>query len=116
MQVMHNFWQLLVNTLLYVVGCSLASTFVPCITAYAVAKFPEKKMSSILYGTVLVTMMIPIVGSYMVVQGQVSSADSLGTAIARAAATIIIIIPVVLLSAFCQKFLVKSISRSGMAN
>lgn len=65
MQTMHNFWQLLVNTLLYVVGCSLAATFVPCITAYAVAKFPEKKMSSIIYGTVLVTMMIPIVGSYM---------------------------------------------------
>ena len=63
-QEMHNFWQMLINTLLYVVGCSFASTIVPCITAYAVAKFPQKKMSSIIYGTVIAVMMIPIVGSY----------------------------------------------------
>ena len=64
MQEQHNFWQMLVNTLLYVVGCSFVATFVPCITAYVTAKFPEKKMSSIVYGAVIVTMMIPIVGSY----------------------------------------------------
>lgn len=60
----HNFWRMTGNTLLYVGGCSLASTFVPCLTAYAVAKFPQKKMSSIIYATVLAVMMIPIVGSY----------------------------------------------------
>lgn len=63
-QEMHGFGQMLVNTLLYVGGCAFVSTFIPCITAYATAKFPEKKMSSIIYGVVIVTMMIPIVGSY----------------------------------------------------
>ncbi len=63
-QEMQGFWQMLANTLLYVGGCSFTATFVPCITAYATAKFPEKKMSSVIYGTVLLAMMIPIVGSY----------------------------------------------------
>lgn len=61
---MHNFWQMLLNTILYVGGCAFTATFIPCITAYATAKFPEKKMSSIIYGIVILAMMIPIVGSY----------------------------------------------------
>lgn len=63
-QEMHNFWQMLVNTLLYVGGSALAATLIPCVTAYATARFPQKKMSSIIYGAVILTMMIPIVGSY----------------------------------------------------
>ncbi|MBQ2986626.1 MAG: carbohydrate ABC transporter permease [Tyzzerella sp.] len=63
-QVFHGFWQMFLNTILYVGGCSLTATLIPCITAYATAKFPQKKMSSIIYGIVIVTMMIPIVGSY----------------------------------------------------
>lgn len=71
---------------------------------------------STLYFTSKTTLPMRVLGSYMVIKGQVSSTDPLGTAIARAAATIIIIIPIVILSTFCQKFLVRSISRSGMAN
>ncbi len=63
-QVFHGFWQMFLNTILYVGGCSLTATLIPCITAYATAKFPQKKMSSIIYGIVIITMMIPIVGSY----------------------------------------------------
>ena len=63
-QTEQGFWQMLGNTILYVGGSALTSTIVPCITAYATAKFPQKKMSSIIYGAVIVTMMIPIVGSY----------------------------------------------------
>lgn len=63
-QTEHGFWQMLVNTVLYVGGSAVVSTAVPCITAYTTAKFPQKKMSSIIYGAVIVTMMIPIVGSY----------------------------------------------------
>lgn len=63
-QEFHGFWQMCLNTILYVGGCSLTATLIPCITAYATAKFPQKKMSSIIYGVVIVTMMIPIVGSY----------------------------------------------------
>lgn len=54
---------MLVNTLQYVIGSALASTIVPCLVAYVVAKFPNK-VSKILYAIVLVTMIIPIVGSY----------------------------------------------------
>lgn len=63
-QELHGFWQMVLNTILYVGGCTIASTVVPCVTSYAVAKFPEKKMSSIIYGVVIAVMMIPIVGSY----------------------------------------------------
>lgn len=64
LQEFHGFWKMFLNTILYVGGSALAATFIPCITAYATAKFPEKKMSSIINGLVIATMMIPIVGSY----------------------------------------------------
>lgn len=63
-QEQHGFWQMFVNTILYVGGSATTATLIPCITAYAIAKFPHKKMSSIIYGIVIVTMMIPLVGSY----------------------------------------------------
>lgn len=62
-QVQQNFWQLLLNTLLYVVGSSFVATLVPCIVAYVTSKFPGK-FSSIIYAVVIAVMMIPIVGSY----------------------------------------------------
>ena len=49
-------------SLLYAGGCSFAATFVPCITAYACARF-KYKFSRIVYNTVIIVMMIPIVGS-----------------------------------------------------
>ena len=54
---------MLYNTLMYVVGSSLMSTVVPCMVAYVVAKFPNK-VSKVLYGIVVLTMIIPIIGSY----------------------------------------------------
>ncbi|MBQ6825435.1 MAG: carbohydrate ABC transporter permease [Clostridia bacterium] len=45
-----------------------------------------------------------------------STQDVLGTAIARHTAIIIAIIPLLLMYAFCQKSLVRSIARSGLAN
>lgn len=74
-QEMHSFWQMLVNTLLYVIGSALASTLIPCITAYATAKFPRKRMSAIIYSVVIVTMMIPVVGSY---PAEISMLQNLG--------------------------------------
>ena len=44
------------------------------------------------------------------------NADMLGTNIARNAASMLIIIPLLILFGFCQKMLVKSIALSGMAN
>lgn len=50
------------NTILYAVGSSLTGTIVPYITAYCCARF-KYKFSKVLYTTVLIVMMIPIVGS-----------------------------------------------------
>ena len=50
------------NSILYAMGCAFLTTTCQCITAYAVKEFPCK-FSSILYGIVIATMLIPIVGS-----------------------------------------------------
>ena len=50
------------NTLLYASGCALASTIVPCLSAYACARF-NYKFSKFMHTLVIVVMMIPIVGS-----------------------------------------------------
>ena len=54
---------MLYNTAMYVVGSAFLSTIVPCIMAYAVAKF-QFRLNKVIYSIVLVTMMIPIVGAY----------------------------------------------------
>ncbi len=54
--------EMLLNTILYAGGCSFFRTLSCCIVAYACARF-SYKACSIIYGTVLVTMMLPIVGS-----------------------------------------------------
>lgn len=112
----------------YIDGASIARTFITIVlpnaknmmlTVFLFAfcwQWTDTDFSSLYFSSKTTLAMRPLVGSYMVVKGQVISTDPLGTAIARTAATFIIIIPVVILSAFCQKFLVRSISRSGMAN
>lgn len=60
----HGIVRMLVDTLLYAGGAALVATLVPCITAYVTAKFPQKKMSGLIYAIVIATMIIPIVGSY----------------------------------------------------
>ena len=57
------FENMLLNTVLYVVVGAFLLAFVPCIMAYVTAKFPNF-FSSIITGIVIVTMIIPIVGSY----------------------------------------------------
>ena len=52
----------LVNTLIYSIGSAFVKTLVPCLAAYACARF-EFKTSKIVYTAVLVAMMIPVVGS-----------------------------------------------------
>ncbi|MBE5747946.1 MAG: carbohydrate ABC transporter permease [Clostridiales bacterium] len=54
--------RLYLNSILYAGGCGFAATFVPCIAAYACARFPYK-FSRIMHTTVIIVMMIPIVGS-----------------------------------------------------
>ncbi len=54
--------EMLLNTVLYVLGCGFISTMIPFITAYLVTKYPYK-LSKIVYVFVIVAMAIPIVGA-----------------------------------------------------
>ena len=47
---------------LYAGGCALTATFIPCITAYACARF-NYKFSRFMHTLVIIVMMIPVVGS-----------------------------------------------------
>ena len=51
-----------VNSFLYAGGCAIVATMVPCVMAYLVARY-RYRFGKIVYGIVLVTMAIPIVGS-----------------------------------------------------
>ena len=50
------------NSFLYAGGCAIVATMVPCVMAYLVARY-RFKLGKVVYGIVLVTMAIPIVGS-----------------------------------------------------
>ncbi len=112
----------------YVDGSSIPRTFFSIvlpitrgmlITVFMFAfcwQWMDTEFSSLYFTSKTTLAMRPVVGSYMVIKGQVSTTDPFGTAIARSAAAMIIIIPVVLLAMVCQKFLVRSISQSGLAN
>ncbi len=52
------FW----NSILYAGGCAIVNTMVPCVMAYLVARY-NYYLGKIVYGIVLATMAIPIVGS-----------------------------------------------------
>jgi len=54
--------KMMLYTLLYAGGCAFASTFVPCITAYVTSRF-DYKFNKVIYTTVIVAMVLPIVGS-----------------------------------------------------
>ena len=53
---------MLINTLLYALGGAFIQTLVPCIVAYAVTRF-NFKFNSVIKGIVIVTMILPIIGS-----------------------------------------------------
>lgn len=55
-------WKLYANGILYALGCAFAQTLVACVTAYFCARY-KYKFSKMMYATVLVVMIIPIVGS-----------------------------------------------------
>lgn len=54
--------EMFLNSILYAGGCALVNTMVPCVVAYLVARY-DYALGKIVYGIVLVTMAIPIVGS-----------------------------------------------------
>ncbi len=55
-------WEMYGYSVLYAFGCAFFNTLVPCITAYLCARF-KYKFSRAMHTAVLVTMVIPVVGS-----------------------------------------------------
>lgn len=55
-------YEMFLNSLLYAVGCAFTSTLVPCIAGYVTAKY-NYKFSKVMTWTVIITMIVPIVGS-----------------------------------------------------
>ena len=54
--------QMFLYSMLYALGSATAATIIPCVTAYACARFPFK-FSKVLYTIVIVAMIIPTVGN-----------------------------------------------------
>ncbi len=54
--------EMFLNSILYAVGCAIASALIPCITAYLCACY-DYFLSKVIYVVVIVTMVLPIVGS-----------------------------------------------------
>lgn len=53
----------IIYSIIYSLSCALSATIVCCITAYATSKFPFKKINAVIYNIVIITMIMPIVGS-----------------------------------------------------
>jgi len=68
-------WIQAVYSVIYALGCALASATVCCIVAYATSKFPYKRINGIIFNIVIVTMVLPIVGS---LPSELNVARSLG--------------------------------------
>ena len=57
------FPELLTNSFIYSVGCAVIQNIVSCVVAYLCAKYSHRKMTKVIYGIVIVTMILPICGS-----------------------------------------------------
>ena len=66
--------EMFINSILYAVGCAFVSTLVPCITAYLCACY-DYFLSKVIYVVVIVTMVLPIVGS---LPAEIRMANTLG--------------------------------------
>ena len=58
----YTLWSMALNTIAYAVGCSLSKVIVTCVVAYLCARY-DKQFSKIVYNVVIITMIVPIVGS-----------------------------------------------------
>ncbi len=54
--------QQFMHSILYAGGCMVTATLTPCLTAYATSRY-DYKSSKIIYNTVIVAMILPIVGA-----------------------------------------------------
>lgn len=54
---------MVVNSLMYAIGCSIISTMTNCVVAYVVARYSHFRFTKWIYAFVVFTMVMPIVGS-----------------------------------------------------
>ena len=57
-----GFFEMMFNSVVYSVLCTITHTLVPCVTAYCVAKY-NFKFSKIVYTIVVVTLILPTIGN-----------------------------------------------------
>lgn len=57
------FTRMFLYSVLYAGGCALATTVTTCVMSYASARFPQYKLSKVIYYIVVVCMILPVVGS-----------------------------------------------------
>lgn len=62
------------NSIAYSLGCTIVQTGVTCVTAYTTSRF-DFKFDKVIYNTVIITMIMPIVGS---LPSELRLADALG--------------------------------------
>lgn len=79
-------------------------------------QWTDVRFSSLYFSSQKTLAQIPTTGGGMSLQTVTGTADKVGTAIAQNAGAILVILPLVGLAIICQKFLVQSISQSGLAN
>ena len=56
-------WRLLANAMFYTIGSTIVNTFSRCFAAYAAARYSKYLITKLLYPIVIVTMLLPIIGS-----------------------------------------------------
>ncbi len=59
----YDFWGMTMNSFIYSIGSTLIHTFTCCCAAYAAARYGQYIVCRMLYPIVIVTMVLPIVGS-----------------------------------------------------
>lgn len=95
----------------------LPNAFTMMITIFLFAfcwQWTDTSFSSMYFRTIDTLPLVPYEGDFMMrVQART---DTYGSGIARNTAVLIIIAPLIILAIICQKFLVRSISQSGLAN
>ena len=67
-------WGMFQNAFLYAFGCAFCKTAIPMVMAFLCAKFPYK-LSKVIHTTVVVTMILPVVGS---LPSEIKMAHTLG--------------------------------------
>lgn len=109
-------------------GAGVIGTFVKIVLPNAVTmmvtiflfafcwQWTDVSFSSLYFESSLTMAQIPTSSTLMRVVTESGMEDKLATVIAQNAGAILVIIPLVGLAVICQKFLVQSISQSGLAN